>query len=373
MIVLFLMLSALTGSVLVFYKEIDRALNPAIFQVTKPNNSAVLMEPLALYDRVQQQKLSYQFNRLRLDINAANNVKMPFTDSEKQTKHSDFTELYANPYTGDIVAYRNPTSLTINNVMPILFDFHRNLLLGEIGKLILGITALIWTLNCFIGLYLTLPRKAQWDKFIQVWKQKWRIQFDGRFVKLNFQLHQAFGLWFWLFLLIMAWSSVSFNLPTVYAAITAPFFKTDPYPSNLTAADLTKPTVPMSQALSKVKEAMALEEKNHDFTVQQYRYISLNEATKVLLVRAKTSMDLNDNGSTRIMLDATNGELIGRYYPTGQTVGNTISSWLYALHMGTVGGLAYRLFLFSVGIVVFILGFTGTYLWLRRFNKKRRT
>ncbi len=40
--------------------------------------------------------------------------------------------------------------------MPFIWQLHLSLALGEWGAWVLGI-ALVWTLDCLIGFYLTLP------------------------------------------------------------------------------------------------------------------------------------------------------------------------------------------------------------------------
>ena len=51
------------------------------------------------------------------------------------------------------------------------------------------------------------------------------------------------------------------------------------------------------------------------------------------------------------------------------TPANTISNWLYALHMGTVFWLPYRILVCVLRLVVAMLSVTGVYLWW----KKRRS
>ena len=44
------------------------------------------------------------------------------------------------------------------NLMPFLYRIHRQLALpGKLGTWILGTVALVWTLDCFVGFFLTLP------------------------------------------------------------------------------------------------------------------------------------------------------------------------------------------------------------------------
>lgn len=95
-----------------------------------------------------------------------------------------------------------------DNLMPFIYHLHFNLSLGEIGGWVLGICALIWTLDCFVGFYLTLParrrqaaassdrpktgetRKTWWQRWQPAWAIKWRASA----LRVNFDLHRAGGL-----------------------------------------------------------------------------------------------------------------------------------------------------------------------------------
>src|SRR5690606_8161764 len=108
-------------------------------------------------------------------------------------------------------------------------------LLGDIGKLLLGVIALLWTINCFIGFYLTFPRAVNNKRALQKtvsktvlkkrasvltrWLPAWKIRRETNTFKLNYDVHHAFGLWLWLMLFVIAWSSVSFNLQQVYQPV----------------------------------------------------------------------------------------------------------------------------------------------------------
>ena len=97
-----------------------------------------------------------------------------------------------------------------------------NLALGEAGTFVLGIAALAWTLDCFLGLYLTLPRATA--HFLRRWKPAWTLKYPATAVRVNYDIHRSGGLWLWPLLFVFGWSSVMFNLPAVYEPVTARVF-----------------------------------------------------------------------------------------------------------------------------------------------------
>ncbi|MGH8511601.1 MAG: PepSY domain-containing protein [Gammaproteobacteria bacterium] len=58
-------------------------------------------------------------------------------------------------------------SLAKENILSFLYRLHYTLALpegtGNLGGYVLGITALLWTLDCFVGVYLTLPAGRRRD------------------------------------------------------------------------------------------------------------------------------------------------------------------------------------------------------------------
>jgi uncharacterized iron-regulated membrane protein len=83
----------------------------------------------------------------------------------------------------------------------------------------------------------------------------------------------------------------------------------------------------------------------------------------------RSSLDIQEHGGqTRIVIDANTGQARMLLLPTKQYTGNTVTSWLMALHMANVFGMPYRVFVCLLGLVVVMLSITGVIIWL----KKRR-
>ncbi len=88
--------------------------------------------------------------------------------------------------------------------------------------------------------------------------------------------------------------------------------------------------------------------------------------------QVETDRELDDRPrryTTQVFFDADSGALKSALLPAGQYTGNTLSNWLYALHMANVFGLPYRMFVCLLGLIIVQLSVTGTYLWW----KKRRS
>ncbi|MFX4427896.1 PepSY-associated TM helix domain-containing protein, partial [Acinetobacter baumannii] len=72
--------------------------------------------------------------------------------------------------------------------------------------------------------------------------------------------------------------------------------------------------------------------------------------------------------STSVLFDGDTGEEIRLFRPTGEHVGNTVESWLYALHMARVFGPAFQWLVCLLGLLITVLTVTGVLIW----DRKRR-
>ena len=57
---------------------------------------------------------------------------------------------------------------------------------------------------------------------------------------------------------------------------------------------------------------------------------------------------------------------MGFSLPTGQNVGATLNTWLFALHTAEVWGMPFRLFVALMGILVSGFSITGVYIWWKK-------
>lgn len=76
-------------------------------------------------------------------------------------------------------------------------------------------------------------------------------------------------------------------------------------------------------------------------------------------------------GGTSATFDGDTGALIELSQPTGEHSGNTIESWLYALHMARVFGVPYRVFVCALGLLIVVLSVTGVYIWWKKLRARK--
>ena len=262
------------------------------------------------------------------------------------------------------------------NVMPFVFDVHMTLKLGETGMWILSVLAIMWSIDCFIGFYLTLPvtHRSFWGR----WKPAWLVKRRSGFFRLNFDLHRAGGLWFWVVLFIFAWSSVNLvDKLKVYDKVMAAIFRS---PSSLESIVKFFPNRPVEYPKLGWREAqgtgetlMAERAKVEGFKV--VRPVSLNYFSGSGLYNyiAETNRVFPDDNRVTIFFDAQTGAFHANMSSREEHLGNTVTNWLRALHMITdpVDYVAYRIFVVLVGLVIAMLSVTGVYVWWTKRRSRR--
>jgi uncharacterized iron-regulated membrane protein len=394
----FLIIVGLTGSLLAFYAELEQTINPRLHVEA---NGRVMLDMVALLESAKSQAPQAQVDSIWLDTAAVQVSVSPRPNpSTGKPYELNYTQLVLNPYTGEELGRRTWGAISqgMINLMPFVYKLHYALALDEWGGWILGITALVWTLDCFVGFYLTLPAGKQKKvgyasrtksfetqvvrdaypterSFWQRWRPAWLIKWRGSNYRINFDLHRAGGLWLWVMLLIFAWSSVYMNLgDTVYKTVMQSVSEfRQPWTE---IADLDKPlenpAIGWREACRIGSEAMAHAAAEQNFKVEAPAAMWINRAKGFYVYSARSSVDIQDkSGQTRAVIDANSGELKLLLLPTGQYNGNTITSWLIALHTGNVFGMPYRVFVCLLGLAIVMLSVTGVVIWLKKRKARR--
>lgn len=394
----FLVIVGLTGSLLAFRAELEHLLSPQLVAV---NTGSPRLDPLTLIKSAEALAPKAQVNSLSLEDPAAVHVSVsPRIDPATSNAYElGFDQLILDPYTGKELGRRTWGAISegLVNLMPFIYKLHFNLALDDVGMWTLGITALIWTLDSFVGFYLTLPARRKKQNvgyalrtvtdpvrnayptnnrsFRQRWKPAWLIKWRGSKYRINFDLHRAGGLWLWAMLLVFAWSSVYMNLwDTVYTKTTQLVFDYHAPWTDLRKRDkpLAQPAIGWPQALKIGESLLNKAAAENSFTIDQPSYVWLNRELGVYGYSVRSSRDIQDKqGATQVLFDADTGEQSLLLLPSGQYNGNTVTSWLTALHMANVFGLPYRIFVSVLGLAIIMLSVTGIIIWLRKRRAAR--
>ncbi|MFM2088320.1 MAG: hypothetical protein RLZZ237_3189 [Pseudomonadota bacterium] len=373
----FLIVAGLTGSLLAWKDELEGALLPAVFRVAPPAPGAVPLDALLLRERMAARFPQAQISYLPLSAPAGHSMQFYLPHRDDEPLASD--EVFVDPYTGAVLGQRRwgEISQGLINLLPFIERLHYALALGDTGLLMFGLIAILWTVDCFIGAALTFParlkKRAPGSKpWLQRWRPSWLLRRHGGSYKLVFDLHRAGGLWLWAMLLVFAWSGVAFNLYDVYAAVMKPVFPHQPTEEVLATHQPTSaPHLDWQAARAQGRVLMAALADQQHFSIIEENALSYESRLGLYSYKVRSSRDVRaQKGLTTVIFDAANGRLVTSWLPTGTASGDTIRSWISALHMASMWGWPFKLFICAMGVAVTGLSLTGVLVWRRKRQGK---
>ncbi|HXZ16088.1 MAG TPA: PepSY-associated TM helix domain-containing protein, partial [Roseiarcus sp.] len=353
----FLIIVGLTGSVLAFREELDVWLNPELLTVAK--RDAPLLDGFTLRERAAALYPDERFDDVPLRIEpdrSAHFSHMPGMNAEDSMMEK-MVQFYLDPYSGEKLGERpvwSGPSLERKNLISFLCRLHFSLAspfggwyVGEhsVGAFILGVTALVWTIDCFIAFYLTFPLRlrATGDvsrpakSWLSRWRPAWAIKLNGSAYRINFDIHRAFGLWTWAMLFVFAWSSVAFNLGEVYTPTMRLLFgapeQTVSAPAP--AKRIETPVLGWREAYARGSALLHGEAKRRELAIERENFLSFNRDGGVYTLSARSSGDVTKTGMTSVSFDADTGDLREASFPgdSPMSTGDVMTSWLIWLHV----------------------------------------
>jgi uncharacterized iron-regulated membrane protein len=341
-----LCIAGVTGSVLVFWHEIDRAVIAWRFGQVSPVGEPLSVTAIASTVKATYANKGLTLSSLTFPDHADQPYMMSFLDAAEH-----YLEVFINPYTGQVIGDRFWESSWLG----IVFKLHYKLLAGDVGMLIMGIVALITLILSVTGIVLW----PGWRKLVAGFKIKW----DGHIKRVNFDLHKVAGIVTAVFLALIGLTGFAWNVPQ--AKVTEAIY----------AATLTgKPADPVSKPISG-QQPLAIED-----LIQRGNAVIPNTKTTFLvfpdkpeapfLVAKRKAQEVGRYGNTRIYLDQFTGELVQLQDGVKPSRAEAILNQFNSVHFGTFGGLPTRILYVFVGLAPLVLFITGTVMWWHRRRLK---
>lgn len=344
----FIVLIGLTGSILVFNGEINRALHPDLFHVTA--GAAIS------YDKASQAVLENHPNRKieRIYAPAHPDAGGVYLFRVKDGKERNY--VYVDPGTGKITG-----ELGNNTFLNWVGELHYHLLLADYnGSEIVGIIGFMLFFVVISGIYLWWPGIKNWVKGFSIRKS------SNRYIK-HYDYHKVFGIVSVPFLLIVSLTGALFTFDEdIFGWFGA---NPRPVPSKELLVSQPLPTgkLPLDQLVAFAQQTVP------DARVTQIRIPAKPEEGKpegAMEVRLTHHYDPSGFGNVQIWLDQYSGKVIAKQDATVDP-GLTYQTWLFPLHTGMYGGIITKVIYCIGGLIPALLMVTGTYMWYRKARKKQ--
>lgn len=363
---IFLVIAALTGSILAFQHELDRWLNPHFFTL-ESGKSEKRLSVGEWMERVEERfpGISVGFFRLPRDEASPIIAGARFSPQSEEAKQG-YNQLFIDPRDGAVLGARNSLACcSKESIIPFLYKFHYTLFLPQrYGVWLMGGVAILWLVILISGLYISTPNLFK-GRFFERYKPMWKIKWGAKRYRWFSDTHRALGLWLLIPLFLLALSSVALNLRhEVFNPVLSLFSTLEPslgqklpaYPPK----ERFKPVVGFEEAIERAQAIM--EREGRESKVHVVRYFP---RWRSYMIRFDKS-NLMGYGLPALFISAQDGSEVARHFPGSGSLGDRFSDLQLPIHSGKVAGLGGRIFIAILGLIITWLGISGLYLWWRK-------
>jgi uncharacterized iron-regulated membrane protein len=343
---LVMLLLGVTGSILSFQREIDAALNPALFRPGGPPDpalgyAAILKAAEAATGR------------------PAGSIRPPdavwpvwVVSPPRQRGTPPGPTAYLDPATGGLLGERDPRA----SVIGVTRQLHEALLLREWGghEAVgwMGVLLLLFSLS---GIWLWWPRQGSLGTALVTIRRR-------PSVVLNLDLHRVIGIWMAAVLAVVAVSGVAIIFPGWFRPVLGIAEPAPPAPAPPRREPMT---VDADAAV-----ATALAHLRGQVATGLLLPSRQRQAWQVTLRPADGSAELR--ARSFVAVDPWSGAVTEERGPRTRSLGEELLAMQRWLHGGALLGWPGRLLVFASGLAMPVLFVTGLAAWLLRRRNRRR-
>lgn len=373
----FLFISGVTGAVISWDHELDDLLNPHLMEAHTPGQPQPSLElARQVEQRHPEAKVSY------IPLHAGQGDSLGFG-----VDATGFNQVFVDPVSGAELGKREWGAvwpISKETLVSFLYRLHYSLHIPEMwgidrwGIWLMGVIAMVWVVDSFVGFYLTLPVRARTPaarSWWQRWQPAWKVRWGGGGAKLNFDLHRAFSLWTWALLFILAFTAFSLNL---YREVFYPLMKTV---SEVTPTpfDTRVPQGLRNPILARVGYEAVLQQAAQEAQRRAWKepagsvfYSQAYGIYGVSFFKPGDDHGAGGVGPAVLYYDGIDGRLLGDRQPWKGTAADIFVQAQFPLHSGRILGLPGRILISAMGIVVAMLSVTGVVIWWRKRSSRTR-
>jgi uncharacterized iron-regulated membrane protein len=356
----FMAVFGLTGSILVFYAEINEWLNPKIITVAVPSEQAVY-KPIR--DIESAAKEAMPVNAVNPSATFPRNPEATFKLRYKLPISKDITErweVYVNPYTaevtGKILTGRSDTPFPFTFI-EFVFELHYALFLDDNpGYLIVSAMAAFLIVSFLSGLILWWPLTGKWLNALT-------IKRNASTERLNFDLHKTFGFYSAVILIPVLFSGIYMDVPQHVVPVLELFS-----PVTYRYGFKSTPTEGPSITLTK-----AIEIADKRYPGGRADWIRIPDAPTDIYSVCKDGVVNPGSFINRrcVIIDRYSGKVLDVDDPAIGTAGEVFTVWQWPLHSGQAFGWTGRIIVFLSGLACPVLFVTGVIRWLQKRKNTR--
>lgn len=271
-------------------------------------------------------------------------------------KNIRLSMIYMNPYTGEVLKYDK----TIHFFFAMA-HLHAEMLLGPVGRWIIGIATIIFVLSTLTGLVLWWPRR--WTRSTR--QASFTIKWKAKFKRLNYDLHNVFGFYSLILCFVLGTTGlILFFQPMMDLTMKSFGATTVDWHKELPKADSNKVFMDAFPVMDQT-----FKEYPKKKVIKYWVYDYHKSGVFAFHVADMAGLKSDENNDI-LYFDKYDGTA----YPITQEMHlhNKVENWVWQLHMGQWLGQIGKFSTFIAGVISTSLPITGFLIWWGRRKKKKK-
>ena len=344
-------LVGLSGSILVFEDDIDAWLNPHLLTDTR---SGAHLPPHAMLPRVAEAFPLAKTERIRPPKVPGEVYRITLRVAPHMRTGSPRAEAMFSAVSGEILGSREADTIGITRPywMRTLYEFHRNVLLGNFGSNIVGIAGFLLMTSALSGFITAWPRNRSG------WRRLVGVKVRAGFTRVLFDIHRSSGVILFVLLMLATVTGSTLVYVNVARDIVSVFSQVAPFPVipwRETPADNWPSFEQVTASVRKEYPQHAMVEIHVP-----------SKPTAGYLFYLKRDGDVHRLGDTIVWVHPGSGEILFERSARNRTRGESVMHWLFPLHSGTAFGTVGKIAMCVTGLAMLLMFPTGLWVWLRK-------
>lgn len=346
------LLICLTGSILVFKKEIDALLLPSV--ATLPATEQPRLPLTELTAKVNAQLPGYEFGSWEIFPAGHDEADRIFVIKRGT---DEWHKAHLNPYTGELLSQPKTTGHYLTDW---LVEFHYTLMLNDLKHLPEHLGLIIGLILSLFLLFMGVSGLIMYRRF---WARLFTLRWNQRLLAVFSDVHKMAGTFASPVLLVLAITGGYYNILIFYEEWT----------EHADGAEHHVMTERLYHTNLNIDALVADSQLRIDGFKPTYLLFPYEpELPFTVFGRAPTANPLLSNYGSVSNYDPQTGEYLSTYNLNEQGVGAKTLDSFRRLHFGTFGGLTVKIIWSIVGVTPLLLAITGTYVWWQRRKKRAR-
>lgn len=347
---LWFLLVGLTGALLVYRDAIDTALNPTLLH---PRAAGRALDVTAIVELAQQMPELGRVERVRAPGGDNRVYRLQVRPLASRVESGRF-EALLDPATGELLGTRSleRLGLTPPDLLRTLYEFHRNVLLGNWGSNIVGLAGVLLLVSVVTGVVVAWPRRrAAWARLL------W-INPRTSATRIAFDLHRSGGVLMAMVLLLSTLTGATLVYLNYVRDVVSVFSRVESFPT------LPWRTTPSGEPVTFEAMVQQVRQAHPARTISEV-HIPPRGNTGYLFYLSERG-DVHRLGDTIAWVHPITAEILVERSGRTRSAGESFMHWLFPLHTGSAFGTTGLLIMCIAGVMPLLLVGTGLWVWLKK-------